>query len=173
MAQGFINGGSGGGGGLSSINGDTTAAQVISAGSGISVATVSGTTTITNIGGGGGGGGGSTIPGTYVVTVSTATTQSIVAGTTYIANASSPGVYFTYPVTAATGSVFEIVGKGAGGWKAVQNASQVTYFGTATSTTGISGSLEFSHYRDGIVVRNVTANTEWQVTSAVGEITVN
>lgn len=41
-------GGGGGGGGITSINGDTTAAQIIAAGTGISVSTVSGTTTITN-----------------------------------------------------------------------------------------------------------------------------
>lgn len=47
-----INGG-GGGGGITSINGDTTAAQTIVAGAGISVSTVAGATTITNTGGGG------------------------------------------------------------------------------------------------------------------------
>lgn len=39
--------------GITSINGDTTAAQTIAAGAGISVATVAGVTTITNSGGGG------------------------------------------------------------------------------------------------------------------------
>ena len=42
----FLNGG--GSGGITSINSDTTAAQVIAAGTGISVSTNSGTTTITN-----------------------------------------------------------------------------------------------------------------------------
>lgn len=41
------------GSGITSINGDTTAAQTIVAGSGINVATVAGVTTITNTGGGG------------------------------------------------------------------------------------------------------------------------
>jgi hypothetical protein len=41
-------GGSGGGGGIQSINGDTTAAQLIVGGTGISVATAAGTTTVTN-----------------------------------------------------------------------------------------------------------------------------
>lgn len=45
-------GGGGGGGGIVSINGDTTAAQVIAGGTGISVATASGTTTITATGSG-------------------------------------------------------------------------------------------------------------------------
>lgn len=43
-------GGGGGGSGIQSINGDTTSAQIIAAGTGISVATVAGTTTITNTG---------------------------------------------------------------------------------------------------------------------------
>lgn len=46
--------GGGGSGGVTSINGDTTAAQVIAAGTGISVSSVGGTTTITNTGGGSG-----------------------------------------------------------------------------------------------------------------------
>ncbi len=45
----------GGGSGITSINGDTTAAQVIAAGTGISVTSTGGTTTITNTGGGGSG----------------------------------------------------------------------------------------------------------------------
>jgi hypothetical protein len=43
-------GGGGGGGGITSINGDTTAAQVIAGGTGITVATTGGTTTITSSG---------------------------------------------------------------------------------------------------------------------------
>ena len=66
---------SGGGSGITSNNGDTTAAQSIVAGTGISVATVSGTTTITN-----------TSIGTGTVTsvgVNTdSTTSSIFANTT-------------------------------------------------------------------------------------------
>lgn len=50
-----ISGSGGGGGGITSINGDTTAAQVIAAGSGISVSSVAGTTTITNSSPGGSG----------------------------------------------------------------------------------------------------------------------
>lgn len=42
--------GSGSGGGVASINGDTTSAQLIVGGTGISVATAAGTTTITNTG---------------------------------------------------------------------------------------------------------------------------
>lgn len=47
-------GGSSGGSGITSINGDTSPAQTIAGGIGITVSTVSGTTTITATGGGGG-----------------------------------------------------------------------------------------------------------------------
>jgi hypothetical protein len=46
--------GGGGGGGIASINGNTTSAQVITGGTGISVSSSAGTTTITNTGSGGG-----------------------------------------------------------------------------------------------------------------------
>lgn len=46
------NGGGGGSGNIVSINGDTTAAQLISGGTGITTSTVAGNTTITNTGGG-------------------------------------------------------------------------------------------------------------------------
>ncbi len=81
MASQFVDlpleGGSGSAG-ITSINGDTSAAQIIAAGSGISVASAGGTTTITNTGGGGGSG---TVTSVSVVsanglagTVATATT---------------------------------------------------------------------------------------------------
>lgn len=50
---GGLGGGGSGGSGIQSINADTTAAQVIAAGSGITVATVAGTTTISNTASGG------------------------------------------------------------------------------------------------------------------------
>jgi hypothetical protein len=46
--------------------------------------------------------------------------------TLYIANNASR-VVFTLPSTVAIGTILEVVGKGAGGWKIAQNASQLIH----------------------------------------------
>jgi len=72
--------------GITSINGDTTAAQIIAGGTGISVATVAGTTTITNTGGVG-----------TVTTVSVVSANGL-AGT--VANATTtPAITLTTSIT--------------------------------------------------------------------------
>jgi hypothetical protein len=166
-----------GGSGISSINGESGPAITIAAGSGISIASGSNVITITNTGGGGGGGSATGSLGGYaqIVTITTATTQSLTSGVRYIANASSPGVYFTLPTSPAlstTGSVFQIAGRGAGGYKIVQSASQAIYFGNTQTTTGTSGSIETTHARDCIEIEYVSTG-EWQVISSVGEFIVN
>lgn len=79
-----ISGSGGGGGGITSINGDTTAAQVIAAGTGISVSSSGGTTTITNTGGGGSG----------TVTSVSVTTANGVSGTVATAT-TTPAISLT------------------------------------------------------------------------------
>lgn len=157
--------GTGGGGGtITSINGDGTPAQVIAGGAGISVSSVSGTTTITNIGALGG----------YVSTqvVSSNVTQSMSASTQYIADSSAGPIYFTLPTTPSTGSLFRIIGRGSSGYKVAQSANQTIYFGIGNTTTGVSGSLENTHQRDVAELMYVSTN-EFQVISAVGELTLN
>lgn len=79
-----ISGGGGGGGGITSINGDTTAAQVIAAGTGISVSSSGGTTTITN-----------TSPGSSgTVTSVSVTTANGVSGTVATAT-TTPAISLT------------------------------------------------------------------------------
>jgi hypothetical protein len=89
----------------------------------------------------------------------------------YIAN-NAALVTLTLPDTAALGSVIEVVGKGAGGWKIAQNASEIIHFGNINTTTGTGGSLASTATYDAIRIVNTVANTEWTVLSVQGVITV-
>ncbi len=101
----------------------------------------------------------------------TGTSASMAVNNGYIAN-NAGLVTLTLPSTAAVGDVVRVSGKGAGGWRIAQNSGQTIYFGTSTTTTGAGGRLDSSHRRDGIELLCVTANNDWNVLSAQGNITV-
>ena len=101
----------------------------------------------------------------------TGTSQSMAVDTFYIAN-NAGLVTLTLPTTSALGSIIEIAGKGAGGWKIAQNSGQQIYLGSTATTSGIGGSLASSNFADTIKIRCITANTLWTVVGApVGNIT--
>jgi len=89
----------------------------------------------------------------------------------YIAN-NAGLVTLTLPTTAALGSVIEVVGKGAGGWKIAQGASQVIHFGNIDTTTGATGYVASTLTYDAIRIVCTVANTTWTVLSVQGNITV-
>lgn len=97
----------------------------------------------------------------------TGTSQALVAGTTYIANNGSL-VTLTLPATATIGDKFEILGKGAGLFKVAQNASQVINFLSAVTTTGVAGSITSTQQYQSIIIRCITANTQFTVEEASG-----
>lgn len=97
----------------------------------------------------------------------TGTTQSMAVNNAYIANNASQ-VVFTLPNTAAVGSVVEVVGKGAGGWRIGQNASEIIHNSDFDTTTGTGGYIESTHRRDSVRLVCVVANTEWNVVSMTG-----
>lgn len=96
----------------------------------------------------------------------TGTTQSMSVNTCYIANNASL-VTLTLPTTSAIGSRIIVHYKGAGGWKIAQNAGQQIRFGSTTTTT-TTGYLSSSSVGDVVTLVCITANTLWQVESAVG-----
>lgn len=103
------------------------------------------------------------------ITITVNTTAAINTG--YIIN--DPAlITVTLPGTAAVGSIIKITGKGAGGWKLDQIAGQSINFGFSTSTVGTGGSLASTHLRNSIELVCITANTEWNVISSVGNITI-
>lgn len=134
--------------------------STITAGSGITVTNGAGSITIAASGGAG-----------MTWTEVTGASASMAVNNGYIAN-NAGLVTLTLPSTAAVGDVVRVSGKGAGGWRIAQNSGQTIFFGTSTTTTGATGRLDSSQRRDGIELLCVTANNDWNVLSAQGNITV-
>lgn len=105
--------------------------------------------------------------GVKVVEV-TGTTQTIAAGTVYIANNASL-VTFTLPASIAIGQKFEIIGKGAGGWRIAQLASQFINFGDTVTTTGVGGSLSSTNQYDAVTITCTTANLQFSCSAPQGQ----
>ena len=101
----------------------------------------------------------------------TDTSQSAAVNNGYIAN-NAGLVTVTLPDTAAVGDVVRVVGKGAGGWKVAQNASEIIHFGVSDTTTGTGGSITATHRRDTVELVCCVANTEWVVMSSQGNFTI-
>lgn len=99
------------------------------------------------------------------------TTQSMAINTGYVASNGSL-ITATLPVTAAFGSIIELVGKGAGGWIIAQNAGQTIHYGNQSTTTGVAGSLASGQFRDAVRLVCTTANTDFTVLSSIGNQTV-
>jgi hypothetical protein len=90
------------------------------------------------------------------------TSQSAAVDNAYIAN-NAGLVTVTLPSTAAVGSLIEVMGLGAGGWKVAQNASQLIHVVGSVTTTGTGGSLASTNQYDTIILRCIVANTTWTV----------
>lgn len=102
----------------------------------------------------------------------TGTTQAMATSGGYVSDNASL-VTFTLPSTANIGDVIQILGKGAGGWKISQNASQQINVGKVPSTVGVSGSVASINQFDTIELRCITAGTSTVWTAKVtGNVTV-
>jgi hypothetical protein len=102
----------------------------------------------------------------------TGTTQTMAADQGYVTN-NAGLVTLTLPTTAAFGTVINIVGKGAGGWKVAQNAGQNIQLGSSSSTVGVAGYIESTNQFDSIDLLCTTANTTWTaIGGPQGNITV-
>jgi len=103
------------------------------------------------------------------VTVTGPTAMAVDNG--YIAN-NAGVVGLTLPSTTAIGDIIKVNGKGAGGWSIAQNAGQTIHFLSQDTTTGVGGSLASTTAYDCVTLRCITANTDFVVEAAVGNITV-
>lgn len=97
----------------------------------------------------------------------TGTTQAAAVNNGYITN-NAARVVVTLPDTAAVGDLIRIVGKGAGGWRLGQNASESIILNSTTSTVGVGGYIESTNAGDCVEVVCITANTTWRVINSMG-----
>lgn len=101
----------------------------------------------------------------------TATSENMLVNNGYIAN--NVGlVTLTLPATAALGTIIRVAGKGAGGWSIAQNAGQTIHFGTLSTTPGAGGSLASNDDKDCVELLCITANTDFEVLSSIGVMTI-
>jgi hypothetical protein len=138
------------------------AAATLTAGSGISISSVSGAITISALSGG------------FTWNDVTGTSAAMAIANGYLAD-NAGLVTLTLPATAVQFSEIQVKGYGAGGWRIAQNANQQIRFGSATATTvGVGGSLASTNLNDGVrLIATVGgASTIWTVLSAIGNITI-
>lgn len=105
----------------------------------------------------------------------TGASQAADANTGYIANrAGLVTITLIAAASAAIGTTLRVTGiNTALGWAIAQNASQQIFFGSASTTAGVTGSLASTATRDSVELVCVSANgLLWNVISSVGNITV-
>lgn len=108
------------------------------------------------------------LPWTEVTTV----TQAMAVNNGYLANNAAP-VVLTLPATSALFSIFEVVGKGAGGFKIEQNAGQtIIWDATSSTTTGVGGYIESTDIYDKVRIMCTVADTTFTVVGSKGNIFV-
>lgn len=133
--------------------GDPSAAD-LSAGTGISISSTSGSIVINATGGG--------------LTWSTVTAATLAAAinNAYVLNHASTACVVTLPATAALGSKIVLRGlAGSGGWVATANTSQTIQFGNQASSS--AGSWASTDPGDCCDLECIVANTTWVLTNAV------
>ncbi len=92
----------------------------------------------------------------------------MVANNGYIAD-NAGLVTLNMPATASVGSVFAVVGQGAGGWLVQMNTGQIANLGSAPTMSG--GTLASTNRYDCIELMCTVANTTFVARSYVGVIT--
>lgn len=145
---------------IGSTGADPSAAT-LTAGTGVSITNGAGSITIAATGGG------------LTWTDVTGTSASMAVNNGYLAD--NVGlVTLTLPATAVQFSVIAVAGKGTGGWKIAQNASQQILFGASSTTSGTGGSLASTNANDCVhLLASVGgSSTIWTVLNSVGNITV-
>lgn len=137
-------------------------AATLTAGTGITITSVSGSITVAS----------SSVVFNWVDQTSTPVT--ILTNHGYTADNGSTQTVFTLPTSASIGDAIEVQGKGSGGWIINQAASQQIFFGNTSTTAGVSGSLASTQQYDAVMLRALTsgATSIWSVVRSQGNLTV-
>lgn len=93
----------------------------------------------------------------------TTTPYAMLVDTGYAADGAGL-ITLDFPAIAPFGSVIEIAGKGAGGWRAILSAGQTLEYGSVMAVNYIESNINTDYIR----VVCTTANTVWTVTSSIG-----
>jgi hypothetical protein len=99
--------------------------------------------------------------------------QTAAVNNSYVNNKSASRCVVTLPGTAAVGDHIKILGYNSNGWKLAQPASVAVHWSGNSSTTGTSGYVQSNSQYDVIEVECIVANTDWDITIAQGQLTVN
>lgn len=92
----------------------------------------------------------------------------------YINNKAASTLVLTLPVTAALGTIVEVCGVAANGWKIAQNASQnIRMLNGGVTTTGATGYLASTSAYDTVKLVCTVANTTWNVLYTGGNLSIN
>lgn len=108
-----------------------------------------------------------TLSGATEVTADT----TMVAGTRYITNKAATRCIMTLPASLSVGDTFQIMGKGATGFRIAQNAGQTIHFGTVSSTTGATGTVDSSQQYDALTLTAIST-TDLTVQGPVGNFEI-
>ncbi len=136
----------------------------LTAGTGISITSASGSITVTN-----------TMP-VSLWTITSTTAVSMVANTAYLNTYTAGLCTFTLPTTAAYGTMLGLTTGAASSaqWSIAQNAGQHIRLGNQVTTTGTGGSItsEYGLLGSNVYLQCIIANTAWQVVYSVGNLTI-
>jgi hypothetical protein len=100
----------------------------------------------------------------------TATSATMAQNNGYIAN-NAALVTLTLPVVAQAGSIIEVIGQGAGGWKIAQNSGQQINYDASQTTLGVGGSLASTVRYNCVKLRCVLDDLLWTVVNSQGNLT--
>lgn len=134
------------------------AAAALTAGTGVTISSVTGAITISS-------------SGASPWVDETGSSVTMAANTGYTSDDGASLVTFTLPTTSAIGDWVEINGKGSGLWTIAQASGQQINFGNHATTIGATGTLSSTSTYDNGRLRCITANTIWTVVSSQGNLT--
>lgn len=104
------------------------------------------------------------------VVTSASNPVTLVAENGYIPKGAG-AVNFILPAAATIGDTYIISGYG-NLWTLAQNAGQTIYLGTSHTTTGATGSITATSIKDSIELVCVTTNNDWNILTAIGNLTI-